>query len=94
MICYILGDVFYLIICSEETLTKCYSELIMVKNECALIPLYDFLLKLTVPFLSVTVTSSMGFHGYAISSSPHLSFFLLMTEMDLNLSKWCHFSHK
>lgn len=55
MICYIWGDVFYLIICSEETLTKCYSELIMVKNECALIPLYDFLLELTVPFLSLSL---------------------------------------
>lgn len=55
MICYIWGDVFYLIICSEETLTKCYSELIMVKNECALILLYDFLLESTVPFLSLSL---------------------------------------
>lgn len=68
----------------------------MVKNECALYRFMTLSFKVDHAFpLSVTGTSSMGFHGCAIFfSSPHLSFFLLMTEMDLNLSKWCHLSHK
>lgn len=36
--------------------------------------------------LSDAVTSSMRFYGCTISSGPHLSFLLLTTEMDLNLS--------